>query len=87
MSATRKGKPKTEEHKSKISIATKGSKHPRSVSVVIDDIHYPTASFAASAVSVHHNTVLSRVKSNSPKWAEWRLATDAEKLQYNACAL
>jgi hypothetical protein len=60
---------------------------PASVSLVINSNYYASATVASQKENVTTKTVLKRARSNDPKWAKWRLATEEEKLQYNACAL
>jgi hypothetical protein len=60
---------------------------PASVSLVINSNYYASATVASQEENVTTKTVLKRARSNDPKWVKWRLATEEEKLQYNACAL
>ena len=49
--------------------------------------YYPSAKVASEIEKVPYPTLTGRIRKSSPKWSEWRLATEEEKLQYNACAL
>jgi group I intron endonuclease len=96
ISAFNKGKVTSEETKAKIGAAHKGKKLPPhsektkankraatthlSLPVVINGAYYSSKNFAAKNENVYISTLINRVKSNNPKWVEWRLATESEKL-------
>ena len=80
MSAAQKGRKHTNEAKAKIIAANIKP-------VVIDGKYYPSAKVASEIEKVPYPTLTGRIRKSSPKWSEWRFATEEEKLQYNACAL
>jgi group I intron endonuclease len=98
LSIALKGRPKTDETKSRMSQAAIGNKRglgtkrsveskqkmcnsqPTRLTIVIDDVVYPSASAASKAVGVGVHAVINRAKSNKPEWLNWRFATEEEKL-------
>ena len=69
------GKPCPDEVKAKISAAC-------SVPIIVCGEYYKSIDNASKTKEVTYKTVFYRVKSDNPKWSEWRLATDAEKLSH-----
>lgn len=67
------GRKLTDEHRAKMSASKVGAKHHSSKQVTIDGRYYESALSAAKAENVVVSTVLSRVRSNNPKWSEWGL--------------
>jgi len=93
-----KGRPKTDETKSKMSQAATGNmrglgtkrsieskqkmcnSQPTRLTIVIDEVVYPSASAASKVVGLGVHAVLNRAKSSKPEWVKWRFATEKEKL-------
>jgi group I intron endonuclease len=67
------GRIMSEEHKNKLVSSTYKP-------VMIDGKYYKSIDNASKTKEVTYKTVFYRVKSNNPKWVEWRLATESEKL-------
>jgi group I intron endonuclease len=63
-------KPKSEEHKRKISETLKGNKPSNMRKVIVDDIEYESLSFAARKIGVPISTMKNRLK--SPKFDNYR---------------
>jgi hypothetical protein len=81
------GRVKSEEELAKLRAANTGANNAGSVAVMVNGVYYSTRKFAAEAENVSPPTVSDRIKSPKSKWDGWRLATDEEKLRYNADAL
>jgi group I intron endonuclease len=73
ISAGGKGRVFSDEHKAKIGATLLGVKHHSSKQVTIDGRYYESALSAAKAENVVVSTVLSRVRSDNPKWSGWCL--------------
>jgi group I intron endonuclease len=63
-------KPKSEEHKRKISETLKGNKPSNMRKVIVDDIEYESLSFAARKIGIPISTMKNRLK--SPKFDNYR---------------
>jgi group I intron endonuclease len=63
-------KPKSEEHKRKISETLKGNKPGNMRKVIVDDIEYESLSFAARKIGIPISTMKNRLK--SPKFDNYR---------------
>jgi group I intron endonuclease len=63
-------KPKSEEHKRKISETLKGNKPNNMRKVIVDDIEYESLSFAARKIGIPISTMKNRLK--SPKFDNYR---------------
>jgi len=72
------GRKVSEETRNQTSIS-----QPTRISIVIDDVIYPSASSASRVVGVGVHAVLNRAKSNKPEWLNWRFTTEKEKLLHN----
>jgi group I intron endonuclease len=80
-----RGKTHTEEAKSRMSEAAKlrtGAKNHSSIAVVINGKYYENAHIASPLEQTHYQTIVSRLKSPTAKWSEWRYATEEEKLSH-----
>lgn len=53
------------------------------IAIVINGKYYPSASFATSAVDASTATILSRARSEKPKFADYRFATPEEKAAHS----
>jgi hypothetical protein len=65
----------SEEHKNKL---VSSNYKP----VMIDGEYYISIDKASKTKEITYKTVFYRIKSDNPKWAKWRLATDEEKAAY-----
>jgi group I intron endonuclease len=74
----------TEEFKAKFGASRSGEKHPMCVAVIANGVYYPAKKLAAEAEDVFPKTISARIASNDPRWKEWRLATESEKLEYTS---
>jgi DNA-directed RNA polymerase specialized sigma24 family protein len=64
-------KPKSEEHKRKISEKLKGNKPSNMRQIMINDVLYESLSEAARQLVLPLSTVKNRLKSNSRKYINW----------------
>ena len=87
VSAAHRGKIVSEETRAKLSNSLKGvntgSEHYRSVEIVINGNYYGCVAVAAKVEEVNRQTIMDRVKNTRPRWADWRYATEVEKLQHS----
>lgn len=81
--AARKKQIITEEHKAKMITANTGAKNHLSLAVIVNGTYYESANMAAKAENVPSTTTMRRVKSTSSKFANYRFATEEEKVQHH----
>lgn len=82
LSTAHKGQSLSDKHRLNIGISKTGTKNHMSIPVIIDDVYYESACLAAKVYKVTGLTIFNRIKHDNPKWAEWRLATESEKLSH-----
>jgi group I intron endonuclease len=92
MSSASKGMVFTKEHRKKLSISAKANitderqanlREILGLAVVINGKYYPSATFASATEKVRPATVLSRARSEKPKFADYRFATPEEKAAHS----
>ena len=79
----REYKPASEETKAK----KRASSADVSLPVMINGVYYTSKNFAAKVENTYISTLHNRINSNNPKWTEWRLATEEERLNYASSTL
>jgi hypothetical protein len=100
LSMAKKGKPRSDATKAKISAFNRGKITPettkekmrtaateKSLAVVVNGIYYPSSQIAGRKEGMLQGTLLYRAKSTSPKFINYRLATEEEKSTYTSNAL
>ncbi len=65
------GKPKSEEHKKKLSEANKGVKPINAIHVIIDDVLYIGMEDAAKAQNINYSTLRNRLNSKNIAFVNW----------------
>ena len=59
----------------------------RSLAVVVNGTYYPSSQIAGRKEGILQGTLLYRAKSTSPRFINYRLATDEEKSSYASSTL